>query len=154
MSARLRTSISAPASAFLALCRSAKDYLVYNGTMRFWRGVDGTKRYLVMLSYDPRARINIIDLDAPQTGVHPVAVASVPQNFGYPGSGFALGKTRGFAMHPTPDQDGSQIYEITPGAIDATWTVTPKPLNGIALPSRRKRWAMEAAGIRTSRSAS
>lgn len=115
-----------------------KDYLVSSGTMRFWRGVDGTKRYLVMLSYNsPESRLNIIDLDAPLTGVHPVKLSQTPTNFGYPGSGFALGTKRGFAMHPTPDQDGSKIYEITPpaDALHGIWTITPKPLNGIALPA-------------------
>ena len=115
-----------------------KDYLVSGGTMRFWRGVDGTKRYLVMLSYNsPGSRLNIIDLDAPQTGVHPLTLSQTPTNFGYPGSGFTLGATRGFAMHPTPDQDGSHIYEITPpaDAINGIWKITPKPLNGIALPA-------------------
>src|SRR4030095_2320995 len=80
-----------------------KDYLIYSGTLRFWRGTDGTKRYLVWLSNDPRSRLNLIDLAAPQTGVHALNVASPPANFGYPNSGFALGRTVGFALHPTPD---------------------------------------------------
>jgi hypothetical protein len=111
------------------------EFLVYNGTMRFWRGTDGTKRYLVMLSFDPRSRLNIIDLDAPQTGVHALAIANTPPNFGYPNSGFALGKSIGFAMHPDPATDNSAIYEIEPpaDAIHGTWQVTPKPLTGITL---------------------
>ena len=138
------TGVGVPGSVSLG-----RDYLIYSGTMRFWRGLDGTKRYLVMLSYDPRARINIIDLDAPQTGVHPVVIANVPESLGYPGSGFALGKTRGFAMHPTPDQDGAQIYDITPpaDAINGTSTSHPEAAKRHQAAGGAQSDPREAAGI-------
>jgi hypothetical protein len=108
------------------------SYLVHQGTLRFWRGTDGTKRYLVWIA---NGGIFLIDLDAPQTGVHSLSVVgSLPANYG---AGFALGRTIGFAMHPTPDQDGARIYEITPptDAIRGTWSISAKPLVGIALAS-------------------
>jgi hypothetical protein len=40
-------------------------------------------------------------------------------------------------MHPMPDKDASQIYEITPAtdAMNGIWTVTAKPLVGLSIPA-------------------
>jgi hypothetical protein len=141
------------------------EYLIYAGTMRFWRGVDGTKRYLVMLSGNRNSHLNIIDLDAPVLSIHQISIANLPPTWQpgspvwfAPGFGFALGRNIGFALHPMPDQDGFQIYEITPpaDAVNGAWTVTAKPIVGVTLPSlfnnnglfKRLEWH-EALGVAT-----
>ena len=113
----------------------AASKLVYSGCMRFWRGLDGTKRYLVWLCYGLDARINIVDLDAPTGGIHPITLDNTPVNLGFPYSGFCIGSNRAFALHPDPANDASTIYDIVPpsDAINGTWGIVARPLNGIGL---------------------
>jgi hypothetical protein len=128
-----------------------KSALVRCGSpMRFWRGKNGTKRYLAFLGWPARnttgpQTIRLIDLDSIAAGVRDASIATPPRNFAFPGSGFTMGQARGFAMSADPgdnnpasegyNPDGLVIYDIVPpdDALNGTWQVTARPLNGIAL---------------------
>lgn len=100
-----------------------------NGCLRFWRGLDGDRRYLIWLNFGKPA---IIDLDDPAAGAYMPPITEVVASPGH-GLAWCAPLRCFFVKNARPDSEASTLYKliVPTDPLRGTWGVERIALIGV-----------------------